>query len=247
MKVSIYQVNLDRDENGIAFESYKELARLQNTMDIDSAVYDKVYEGDVIANDLEDVYRIFNIQKPEGYSGRSMSVSDIVRIEGAENVKSGFYYCDSIGFKDVDFKPELCREEKKETITVVMCEPGKKAYVTDIGNKLEDLQKAVDGYVEAFYPFETEECIVCNEEGKINGSAPCRGITDDEGGLVDIVFGKFFICDCSGENFGSLSPEKQNEYLEKFGSAERFMRIDDRIHITKFEPKETEARHEAAR
>lgn len=56
-------------------------------------------------------------------------------------------------------------EEKK--IKVVLLEPGKLARTAEIGTSLEDLQKIVDGLIEAYYPFEEQVCIVCNEESKV--------------------------------------------------------------------------------
>ena len=241
MKLSIYQIDLDRDTNGVAFESYDSLSKFQKSQEIDADIYNKVYEGEVEAKDIEDVYRIFNIEQPEDYKGRSLSVSDVVEVKESENVKPGCYYCDSIGFKDIEFDVSETHKPKENTITVVMCEPGKKAYVTEIGNGLEELQKAVEGCIEAFYPFESEECVVCNDEGKFNGSSPCRAFYDDEGKVMDIVFGKFFICDCSGENFGSLSEEKQKQYLKQFGSPEHFFRVGGEIQAIKYEPQEKAA------
>lgn len=60
-------------------------------------------------------------------------------------------------------------EEKK--IKVVLLEPGKLARTAEIGTSIEDLQNAVDGLIEPFYPFEEQVCIVCNDEGKINDAA----------------------------------------------------------------------------
>ena len=59
-------------------------------------------------------------------------------------------------------------EEKK--IKVVLLEPGKLARTAEIGTSIEDLQNAVDGLIEPFYPLEEQVCIVCNDEGKINGT-----------------------------------------------------------------------------
>ena len=49
-------------------------------------------------------------------------------------------------------------EEKK--IKVVLLEPGKLARTAEIGTSIEDLQNAVDGLIEPFYPFEEQVCIV---------------------------------------------------------------------------------------
>ena len=54
-------------------------------------------------------------------------------------------------------------------IKVVMVEPGKEARIDKIDNSLESMQQIVGGWIEAYYPFEEEVCIVCNDEGKING------------------------------------------------------------------------------
>ena len=53
-------------------------------------------------------------------------------------------------------------EEDKETIRVVYCEPGRLARIIELGTELEDLQRAVGGLIEPYYPFEEPVCIVCN-------------------------------------------------------------------------------------
>ena len=96
-------------------------------------------------------------------------------------------------------------EEQREKIRVVYCEPGQLARITEIGTELANLQQAVGGgLIETFYPFEEEVCIVCNDEGKFNGMRPCRAVYGEDGKMMDIIFGPFFICDCSPENFASL-------------------------------------------
>ena len=76
MDVRLYQVNLDRDENGVAFESLDTMKKWQGSPEIDSALYDKVFDGSIDTEDLEGVYELFNIDQPDGYTGRSMSVSE---------------------------------------------------------------------------------------------------------------------------------------------------------------------------
>ena len=116
-------------------------------------------------------------------------------------------------------------ENNKETIRVVYCEPGKLARIKEIGTELEDLQRAVGGgLIEAYYPFEEPVCIVCNDEGKINGMRPCRAVYGEDGRVNDIIFGPFFICDCSTESFGSLTEEQLKRYSEQFQYPEHFFR-----------------------
>ena len=71
MNIKIYQVNMDRDEDRVAFMSLDSLARFQMTANVNSTIYDKVFEGEVDCNGLEDVYRMFNLEHPDGYRGRS--------------------------------------------------------------------------------------------------------------------------------------------------------------------------------
>ena len=50
---------------------------------------------------LEDLFVRFNINIPDGYHGRSMSVSDVVAVK--RNGKTQFFNVDSVGFKEIDF------------------------------------------------------------------------------------------------------------------------------------------------
>lgn len=227
MKIAIYQINMERDTDRVAFESLELMELYRGSKEIDSSIYDKVFDGEVDCDDLEEVYRTFNLEIPTGYAGRSLSVSDIIevidspKIVGAvvtgssmayyteltsynaeqerlrdldvdfeahdyfgldkRLIEPGFYFCDSIGYKKVDFKPELAQEVKpRKTIRVVLLEPGKYARAADIDASLHGMQRIVGGTIEAFYPFEEEVCIVCNDEGKINGMELNRAVYGEE-------------------------------------------------------------------
>lgn len=94
----------------------------------------------------------------------------------------------------------------------VLLEPGKLARTAEIDASLAGMQKTVGGLIEPFYPFEEQVCIVCNEESKINGMRPNRSVKNDDGVMVDFIFGPAFICDCRGENLASLSDEQIDRY-----------------------------------
>lgn len=67
-------------------------------VEVDLKNYDLVYEGEVntdLPNALEELFRLFNIEHPEDYQGRSMSVSDIVQ------VGNDYYYCNSFGWENI--------------------------------------------------------------------------------------------------------------------------------------------------
>ena len=209
----------------------------------DCAAYDKVYSGNVKCRNLEDVFVLFNSGRPEDFRGHSLSVSDVVEVEDAASITPGFYFCDSIGFKEIPFQPERAVNVMipKNTIQVVLVEPGKLARIAEVGTTLEAMQRTVGGSIEAYYPFEEQVCIVCNEEGKINGLPLNRAIRDaDTGDIADIIAGTFFICDCSGESLGSLSKEQQKRYLEKYRLPERFFRTRDGIEAVPYKPQDRE-------
>ena len=127
-------------------------------------------------------------------------------------------------------------EAAPTTIKVLMVEPGKLAYEREIGTELKDLQAVVGGFIEPYYPFEEEVCIVCNDEGKFNGMFANRAIYDKEGKMIDIIFGPFFICDCSSEEFKSLSEEQMNKYKEMYLQPEYFEKVEGKWVATKYTP-----------
>ena len=118
MRIKLYQVNLKRDRNHVAFVGMERLEMYQGTRDIDSAIYDLVYEGENNDTSLEAVFQRFNIFPPSGYTGRSMSVSDVIE-EVVENEHSRFWFCDTCGFVEVAFEvsktfpSNRLRQEKK--------------------------------------------------------------------------------------------------------------------------------------
>lgn len=241
MDIAIYQVNMGRDHNRVAFQSIDELERFQGSSEIESEIYDKVFEGEVSCENLEDVYRMFNLDHPKGYKGRSLSVSDVVEVIGADG-ESTYNFCDSIGFQKVSFDPDLTAELKEEKIKVVLCEPGKVARVTEITNTLEGLQATVKGDIEAFYPFEEAVCIVCNEEGKFNGCAPNRAVYGKNKEILDVIFGTFFICDCSGQNFGSLDREQLERFAKQFRLPEKLISVNGKILSVPYNPQPEKSR-----
>ena len=237
MKINIYQINRDRDPQRLKFLGLDAVRKVLRSAEPDCAVYDKVYSGNVKCRNLEDVFVFFNSGKPEGFWGHSLSVSDVVEVEDAASITPGFYFCDSIGFKEQTVNVTV----PQNTIQVVLVEPGNLARIAEVGTTLEAMQRTVGGNIEAYYPFEEQVCIVCNDEGKINGLPLNRAIRDEETHeIVDAIAGTFFICDCSGESFGSLSKEQQKRYLEKYRLPERFFRTRNGIESVQYKPQNRE-------
>ena len=240
MNIAIYQINPDRDENNVAFLNYENMERFQGSAELRSEIYDKVFEGEVECGTLEEVYQMFNLDHPDGYRGRSLSVSDVVEVVGEE--KSTFHFCDSIGFREVDFDPDMTEPLKEKKIKVVLCEPGKVARVAEIGTELSDLQRVVGGLIEPYYPFEEQVCIVCNEESKINGMRPNRSVKNDDGVMVDFIFGPAFICDCRSENLDSLSDEQIDRYGKIFRYPEHLARVNGTLLGIPYRPQPEQER-----
>ena len=229
MDIAIYQIDPEKDHLRVMFEDYEHIMSRFGSESIDPSIYGKSFEGEVEADDLEQVFQIFNLDKPDSYHGRSMSVSDVVAVRKEDNEKTEYYYCDTIGFKQIDFDESRAAESFKAKIRVVLCEPGRMARIVDIGTELEDLQRAVGGMIEPYYPFDEQVCIVCNDEGKINGMQPNRAVYDDDKIIQEIIFGPFFICDCRGTEFDSLNEEQLDRYCRQFQCPEHFLRLDGQI------------------
>ena len=88
----------------------------------------------------------------------------MVEVVGEE--KSTFHFCDSIGFREVDFDPDMTEPLKEKKIKVVLCEPGKVARVAEIGTELSDLQRVVGGLIEPYYPLPWREFVESGFDGR---------------------------------------------------------------------------------
>lgn len=67
--------------------------------------YRSVWNGIEEARDDMDLvnylWEVFNEKHPVGYRARSLSVSDIIRVENMEINEIKYYYCDNFGWKDI--------------------------------------------------------------------------------------------------------------------------------------------------
>ena len=60
---------------------------------IERKYYRTVFSGEMPVSNLEAIYMLLNTSCPEGYTGHSLSVSDIIVVDGTT------YFVDSFGFK----------------------------------------------------------------------------------------------------------------------------------------------------
>lgn len=119
-------------------------------------------------------------------------------------------------------------------LKVVMVEPHKPAYVTEIGSDYKSLQAAVGGgLIEPIYYLDDQNVVmVGNEEAKLLNMDGNRRFGDR------IIAGPFFICGDNGEDFCSLTDEQCKKYVRQFAEPENITRqeVEDdmKIEITFF-------------
>lgn len=132
----------------------------------------------------------------------------------------------------------MIKDTSDEQIKVIFCETGKRARILETDNNLGCFQKLVGGWIEEYMPFDDDVAIVCNEEGKTMGLTLNRGITDENGQLLDIIAGDFFICyaPIESEKWLDLPPELEKKYMEKFFLPEEFRKENGKIKVTKYDP-----------
>lgn len=128
---------------------------------------------------------------------------------------------------------------------VLMVEPGIAPYEKELEG-LKQMQAAVGGgLIEPIYPYQEKVAIVCNEEGILRGMDFNRSVPGGYGG----VFGPFFICGLTDDDFCSLTPEQMEKFKKEFHKAELLVDVRGNEPITmKVEPRTKEAvNHEVER
>lgn len=110
----------------------------------------------------------------------------------------------------------------KKEIKALMIEPGKHPKVTMLRDDLDTLQKAVSigadyqGLIEII-SLGNNDCLLCNEEGKLIGLEGNRRLGND------ILVGVFYILsEDSDGNLVSLTEQKIKRYTELFWEPETF-------------------------
>ena len=104
----IYQLRRTDETAELLFMSSSYLK--EHDLDISYDNYDAVYSGqlsgaDNLTKTLDDIYMKFNVERPQDFTGHSLSVSDIVALR--QNGVVSCHYVDSIGFANVpSFIPE---------------------------------------------------------------------------------------------------------------------------------------------
>ena len=182
MKIRIFQIDHEKDRNKLAFMNYD---YTQSHGGIKAENYRQIYGGTVTCDSLESVFALCNSDKtPPGYLGESMSVSNVIEI--CDGKDKGFYFCDSVGFKPIDF--DIDKTNHSDIMKILIVENGKAPYEAEIRNDIHAMQEVVGGSIEPIY-FEPQNNALCwcNDEFLLNGSAPNRIVGET------LVHGTFYI------------------------------------------------------
>ncbi|WP_314724598.1 YodL domain-containing protein [Enterocloster bolteae] len=101
MRITLYQIVPELDNDRLIFQGLLTVKAAGNSR-VPAQIYKSVYQGEVNAKTLEDVFYIFNMAHPKGYCGRSLSVSDVVEVFRSSE-ESEFFFCESAGFVRIEF------------------------------------------------------------------------------------------------------------------------------------------------
>ena len=159
-------------------------------------------------------------QMPYGLKGTVMVIDDIGQIH--VNWENG----STLALTEED------HFEKLRMVRVIVCNPGEKAKIEEIGDNLESMQAVVGGMIEEYQPFYDEAdsrienvTIYCHEEGKLRNLERNRAIADPDGRILDIIRGSFFICYATveSETFHSLPEDLEKKFMKRFEWPEHFV------------------------
>ena len=117
-----------------------------------------------------------------------------------------------------------------EKIKAVVVEAGKPARIEEVENSLQGYYKTIGcKIIEVAYPFDSDICVILDEEGKLDGAPMNRIIKDGDGNLADVYYGTMVIVgytekgewrgltDEEAEEFRKLyeEPDEESEILKQ--------------------------------
>ena len=114
-----------------------------------------------------------------------------------------------------------------------MVEPDYAPYEKEISG-LHEMQEVVGGSIQAIYPYKEQVAIVCNEEGILNDLPFNRSIEGGYGG----VFGTFFVCGLTSNDFTDLTPQQMKRYEELYHDPQLFFLLGKTLCVEHTTPEE---------
>ena len=226
MKIRIFQIDHEKDSNKLAFMNYD---YAQSHGGVKAENYRQIYGGTVTCDTLESVFALCNSDKTlPGYIGESMSVSNVIEI--CDSKDKGFYFCDSVGFKPIDF--DISQTDHKDMMKILIVENGKAPYEAEICNDIHAMQSVVGGCIEPIYFEPKQDAIVwCNDEFLLNNSAPNRMVGDC------LVHGTFYISGNCQNEYGewdscSLTDKQIKKYSAMFETPIIILEQEETLEVT---------------
>lgn len=216
MRIKIYQIDQDKDTKKIKAFGIDSLKKLLGSADIDASIYNNVFYGDVDCENLEDIYTLFNTERVPTHQGHSLTVSDVVEVIDCDNemYKSKCFFCDSTGYKTIDFDTSKCAE--MNGLKCLYITPHHTPIELNLEvNEYKVLRDAVMGTIEITRPFDDDIAIVGNDEAKLINMEGNRRVG------TGIYAGPMLIVGDNGsEDFVALSQEQADRYMERFAEPE---------------------------
>lgn len=206
MRVSIYQINPDRDVKGVRVRSLAGTYEILGEEKLDASIYDEVFTAEIKEEADYIMPRVLGASIAS-HRGRPVCVSDVVVMDGKA------FFLEQTGIP-VSFEEHLAHHEEN-LLDVVYVEPHRKPIVTKIRNEYKDFSRAVEGLIENIY-LSDGTVIVANDESKLLDMEGNRRINCGK----SIIAGPFFVVGDDGEKYRSLTEEEINRYLERFDEIE---------------------------
>ena len=199
MRFKIYEIDHIKDKDKISFMPLKTVDK------VDPSIYKMTFDAEADISEPEDAFLLFNQEGHPLHNGHSMSVSDVIVMNNAA------YYCDSFGFKKIEFNETMV--DTSDLIRILYVQPHKAPYIAEIPNTLEAFQRAVGGYIDQVGNHDAT-AIICDENAKLHHKEGNRYL--DGGG---IVAGSFVIVGLGDEDWRSLTNEEIKRYSDKYAEA----------------------------
>lgn len=174
MNVRIYQINMKRDSHNVAFMNYESLPKFQGSSEIDSSLYDKVFEGEVNCFTLKNSMRFSILNTPKDIKGGQCPYPMWWRSLTGIREKATSTFATASVFRRLILSRKRRRSAtasyrlpSRKKISVLLVPVGKSPIVKEIPNTYEAMKALVGGGgLDEYMPFEDDAAIVCNRDGK---------------------------------------------------------------------------------
>lgn len=226
MKIQIYQIR-DAEKKREAMAALMDRPPLSAPKEVNESLYHRVFMGDIDCESPYDVLFRMNIDGHRLFRGERMGLTDVVEME-MDSGKISLLY-NRLGVSVVSFDAEKT-QEADNLIRVLVIEPHRVPYESEIENTLEGQQRAVEGQIQ--YLRNGDRTItVANDDGKMIGMEGNRRIKGD------VLVGPVFIAGDAGEDLCSLTDEQMARYMERFFEPEEISAEEVEEHcIIRFIP-----------